>query len=186
MDVVRDAISGWGPLCWELGTQPTVGCWAGVSLGIRNRCPFGHSRRKGIVVRMGGAKYTSLGARLLWNMAAFSPNTSSTGWVPLHATAFCWNTPSNNTSLVFASPLTSPSHGPLYTPNYSVWTWLALGVAAPESHGHIGLMSCDSARKHGCLGLPFGRGCGPGSVFDTECKSPSESTSVGLMGSLEA
>lgn len=32
-----------------------------------------------IVVSMGGATHAALGARLLWNMVAFSPNTSSMG-----------------------------------------------------------------------------------------------------------
>lgn len=81
-------------------------------------------------------------------------------------------------SLVLASPLTSPYHGPLYTPGYGAGSWLALRLAAPESHGHIGLMSDDPTRKYGCLGLPFLRGCGPGYVFDTEYKSPAEPTRV--------
>lgn len=81
-------------------------------------------------------------------------------------------------SLVLASPLTSPYHEPLYTPGYSVRFWLALRLAAPESHGPIGLMNYDPARKHGCLGLPFSRGCGPGYVFDTEYKSPAKPTRV--------
>lgn len=135
MDAVRDAIGVWGPLCWELGAG--LGS-AGSSLGIRNRCSFGHSSRKGIVVRMGGAKHADLGARLLWNMATFSVNTTS-----MELTT-CWTTPSNNGCLALASPLTSPSCGPFYTPSYNVGFWLALGVAAPKSLGHIGLMSCDS------------------------------------------
>lgn len=47
-------------------------------------------------------------------------------------------------------------------------------------HGHIGLMNRDQVGKRGYLGLLISKGCGPGSVFDTECRSPAGPTRVGL------
>lgn len=45
--------------------------WVGALLGARNRCPLGHFRREGVVVRIGGAKQAALGARLLWNVPKY-------------------------------------------------------------------------------------------------------------------
>lgn len=95
--------------------------------------------------------------------------------------SFLLEHPCSNRSQVPASLLNSPFHGPLYTPGYSVGSWLVFGPAAPESYGHIGL-SCEPAEKHDCRGLLFSMSCGPGSMFDTKCKSPAESARVGWMG----
>ena len=155
--------------------------WLGAPLGKRNRCPPEHSRRKGV---LSGWVVPSRQPREVgcFGTCLHSPQILFHGVGAPSCHCFLLEHPCGNGSLVLGSPLTSPSHGPLYTPGYSVGSWLVFGLAAPETYGHIGLMSCEPAKNHGCRGLLFGRSCGPGSMFDTKYKSPAESTRVGGWG----
>lgn len=120
--------------------------------------PTWASQEKGGCCQDEWHQQAALGARLLWNMPASSPNTSSVTWVPFMPPVGTPLLAKGLWSLHHLSPLLMD----LFTPGYGVGSWPALGWATPESCGPIGLMSCDQARKHGRLGLPIGRGCGQG------------------------
>lgn len=96
--------------------------WAWTPLRTGHRCPLGHPRRKD-----GWHPADSLRSQVALDHARILPKyflmPQLPAGTPLLAMGFL-------ASLLISS-------------GYSVGSWPASGLPAPESHGHIGLMSCD-------------------------------------------
>lgn len=123
--------------------------WPGAPLGTRNRCPLAIAGER-VCCQDGWLQEGNLGSQAVLEHAYILPKYLFHGVGTTSCHGFLMELPCGNGSLVLESPLTSPSHGPFYAPGYSVGSWLVLGLAAPESCGHIYPMSCEPARKHGC------------------------------------